>query len=113
MGDCLDKVVLSDAVGPELYLFFRCRLGFHAIACSGEQSAMFHLMRFLVSLLSIWQIPRGASSFKEGKNPDRGMLTARLLEWLQKPVPSGLEVGKTLALQCLWSSSFCAFFAAT
>lgn len=38
------------------------------------------------------KVPRSSTSFEEGKNPDRGMLTARLLEWLQKPVASAMEV---------------------
>lgn len=37
-------------------------------------------------------MPRSSTSFEEGKNPDRAMLTARLLEWLQKPVASAMEV---------------------
>lgn len=37
------------------------------------------------------QVPRSAASFET--KPDRFMLAERLLEWLQKPVASEMEVG--------------------
>ncbi|CAN0313425.1 unnamed protein product, partial [Ectocarpus sp. 13 AM-2016] len=41
--------------------------------------------------MDLLEVPRSSASFDEGKNPDRAMLTARLLEWLQKPVASAIE----------------------
>lgn len=42
------------------------------------------------------KVPRTTASFGDGKAPGKAKLVERLLEWLQEPQPSGLDVSWTL-----------------